>query len=523
MACRLGEALLNLVRPSRSKNKPPLTRHPREVQLAKTLGSFTVSATGSLQPMGNAALAQTLASLDLTADGSVVAGPGPLDAALALALDGITFDATGSVTSPLDAQLAQALGSVSLDAKALSEALAARDASLSRRLGGLSVSGSGTVQQRAVLSGALSSLTLAASSGSGRAHGSTALNVRTYGALGDGSHNDTAAFNNAIKAFPTSGGVLTVPAGTYLIDATNGIQLRSKVRVELDPDAILKVIPNALEAYQVFYVLSVTDVEIVGGQIWGDRDLHTYTNYKTPDSPSTHEHGNGVMVRGSQRVTVRDIFIKDCTGDAVCLGALGSSNPIYTDDVIIANCHLTHCRRQGISVGNANNVRIVGCEIDNIIGTSPQAGIDIEPDRRAIDTATNIVIEDCHIHHNHGCGIQAYRRTYSVGITGNTVEFNNVGVGLFTSFNGSVTGNLIQHNDLGGLRFVDGCDNWNAVGNIFWNNHTDSFGVKAGDGTTTNTVQVTGQSSKTSPHVTVDNGGTAPNTNITIGTNRYGG
>ena len=41
------------------------------------------------------------------------------------------------------------------------------------------------------------------------------INVKNYGALGDGSNDDTTAIANAIAAIPSTGGVLYFPPGTY--------------------------------------------------------------------------------------------------------------------------------------------------------------------------------------------------------------------------------------------------------------------------------------------------------------------
>jgi parallel beta-helix repeat protein len=47
------------------------------------------------------------------------------------------------------------------------------------------------------------------------------VNVKTYGAVGDGVTNDTAAFNSALKSLAdTGGGVCLVPRGTYLISGS---------------------------------------------------------------------------------------------------------------------------------------------------------------------------------------------------------------------------------------------------------------------------------------------------------------
>ena len=43
------------------------------------------------------------------------------------------------------------------------------------------------------------------------------VDVRDYGAVGDGVTDDSAAFNLASAAIATTGGTIVVPAGTYLL------------------------------------------------------------------------------------------------------------------------------------------------------------------------------------------------------------------------------------------------------------------------------------------------------------------
>lgn len=49
------------------------------------------------------------------------------------------------------------------------------------------------------------------------------LNVRSYGAVGNGLADDTIALQNAINATQTAGGVIFLPKGSYKITATLGV------------------------------------------------------------------------------------------------------------------------------------------------------------------------------------------------------------------------------------------------------------------------------------------------------------
>ncbi|MDQ2787221.1 MAG: hypothetical protein M3Y58_19705 [Chloroflexota bacterium] len=61
----------------------------------------------------------------------------------------------------------------------------------------------------------------------------TTLNVKQYGAAGDGTTDDTAAIQAAIDAVPASGGTVLFPPGTYIVapKKTVGIAIKSNLRL----------------------------------------------------------------------------------------------------------------------------------------------------------------------------------------------------------------------------------------------------------------------------------------------------
>jgi polygalacturonase len=62
------------------------------------------------------------------------------------------------------------------------------------------------------------------------------INVRAFGAVGDGQTLDSPAINKAIEyAAGRGGGTVYVPAGTY---ACYSIRLKSNIALALDPGAV---------------------------------------------------------------------------------------------------------------------------------------------------------------------------------------------------------------------------------------------------------------------------------------------
>jgi len=297
-----------------------------------------------------------------------------------------------------------------------------------------------------------------------RARGAAVRNVRDYGALGDGAHDDTAAFQAAINSLPSDGGTVNVPAGRYLLDAVRSIRLRSRMLLQLAPDATLVVKPNSADKAYLIYALSVNDVEIAGGQVIGDRYGHLGT---------TGEWGHAVFVRGCNRVTVRDMRLADCWGDGISIGAalVWNGEPIPSEDVVVANLVSTNNRRQGISIGRANNVVLRDSEFSNSNGTAPECGIDIEPDDPGI--ANVVSIENCRFSGNRKYGMLCYKRSQNTTIRRCTVESNgSCGIVTVGSTGVVIESNDIRLNRATGIYVQDGTNNCQIAQNSFYGNYS---------------------------------------------------
>lgn len=292
-----------------------------------------------------------------------------------------------------------------------------------------------------------------------RARGSTEINVRNRGAYGDGVRDDTTAIQNAINALPAGGGTIYLPAGTYLVDPTRRINLRSKMHLRLASGAVLKAKANSAERAYVLMVHKVSDVEISGGEIEGDRDRHLGT---------TGQWGHGIMVRGASRVTIRDILIRQCWGDGISIAA--TSDQIASVDVAISNIACINNRRQGMSLGQARGVRVYDSEFSYTSGITPGCGIDIESDFTN-PGASDTHIENCVFRHNQGNGIQVYKRSVNTRILRCTIE-NNQGYGVLTmgARNCLVRLNRINSNGLIGVGIRASSNGCNVSQNHFYNN-----------------------------------------------------
>jgi polygalacturonase len=296
--------------------------------------------------------------------------------------------------------------------------------------------------------------------------GSRTINVRNVGARGNGQHDDTRAFQAAINALPSTGGTITVPAGTYMIDALRSINLRSHVRLRLSSGAKLVAIPNSSSRSFVIKATNVNNVEITGGAIVGERSRHRGTS---------GEWGMGIQILGSRNVYLHDFKVSDCWGDGMYIGGSGHIG-VPSTDVTLNRVISTNNRRQALSFGPVNKVYVVNSTFSNTHGTKPEAGIDIEPSNRTASTARNVRIDHSTISGNAGSGVELQPHVTGVVIKSSTIK-GNKGFGIYGHgvTDSSITSNVIRANGLDGISLVSPTHDLKIANNTIMYNSTHWF------------------------------------------------
>ena len=202
------------------------------------------------------------------------------------------------------------------------------------------------------------------------------LDVRAFGAAGDGKTLDTPAVNQAIDAAAAAGGgIVRFPAGSYLCYS---IHLRSHITLFLDPGATIVAAespaagasggydppePNAWDKFQDFghshwhnsliWGEDLENISIEGqGLIWGkglsrgDRDLALAAGV-----------GNkSISLKNCRNVNLRDISILH--GGHFAILATG------VDNLTIDNLKID-TNRDAIDVDCCRNVRISNCSVNS--------------------------------------------------------------------------------------------------------------------------------------------------------------
>lgn len=281
------------------------------------------------------------------------------------------------------------------------------------------------------------------------------VSVKDTGAKGDGTTDDTTAIQKAIdQVAQADGGIVHIPAGIYMINATTdpdgsksasgdglwktmgegGLELKSNVTILLDSDATLSVIGNSSFAYNVMRLFNVKNVNILGGNIEGDRHRHKITTTWHRDNNGdpyefAGEWGSGINLAHADTVTIKGMTIKDCWGDGIMAFNIGKNDGLApSNNVTIEDNIFNHNRRQGTSLGNVTNAVVRHNLFENTVGTGPAAGLDIEPSEAAM-VVSHIKVIDNYFYHNNGSGVNVFaQKDYKVSditIENNTFEGND--------------------------------------------------------------------------------------------------
>lgn len=116
------------------------------------------------------------------------------------------------------------------------------------------------------------------------------FSVRSYGAKGDNSANDTAAFVLAVAAVNASGGTLKIPAGTYLVDAATIAITGNGVTIEGDGPNVSIIKSRTNTAGQIvldtasssMHTVTIKDLTLEGFGSGASNDGITVSGANTP-------------------------------------------------------------------------------------------------------------------------------------------------------------------------------------------------------------------------------------------------
>lgn len=197
--------------------------------------------------------------------------------------------------------------------------------------------------------------------------------------------------------------VVSIPAGTYKIDANKSIIPKNGSEIKLDPLTKLIVIPTKHGSYRVFQVKNVENVKISGGSLIGDKYTHL---------GNTGEWGMGVEIRDSQNISISNMNIDKMWGDAIYVGTNGKNS---TYNINLNNIRMNDNRRQGLTIISVNKLTGNNIHISNTRGADPASGIDIEPNNKS-NILQGINFENIYTTNNAGTGFLVSLKSYTNSI-----------------------------------------------------------------------------------------------------------
>ena len=276
--------------------------------------------------------------------------------------------------------------------------------------------------------------------------------IKSFGAKGDGTTNDTGAFLQAANFFTARGGngTLTIPAGIYIVgqqiaskgDLTKhayaavdilGFKNISNLVIQGQQGSVLRYVANlkfgsfdpvtgkvfngnnpAVPAIKYAAIIgnciSLIDcrnITIKNLQLDGNNKAMKFGGrYDDQGIQLTH---NGVFIQNCHAIVIDHINASYFGLDGIIVSNIASSEP---DNITISNAVFEFNCRQGLSWVGGNFLTVKNCQF-NHTGKSayfspPGAGVDLEAE---INSISGGIFDNCQFVDNSGCGVVTAGKT----------------------------------------------------------------------------------------------------------------
>lgn len=245
-----------------------------------------------------------------------------------------------------------------------------------------------------------------------------------YFNIDDTGNRETAKNINAAIEYANKNNIeyIKLKKGTYKVNGIGnykqkkGIVIKSNLEMDFNGSTIIHE-KNNDPTYALICIYGENNIKLSNGILIGDREEHNYAG-------STHEWGMGIEIRFGNNIEIRNFEIYDMTGDGIYItGVEDDKGRINTsENIIVENCNIHHCRRQGISIICANVVEIRNNEIHDINGALPSNGIDLESNKN-IEKIDKVKIYKNTFYNLGGkAAIEVFRGAYTVEIYENELN-----------------------------------------------------------------------------------------------------
>lgn len=277
----------------------------------------------------------------------------------------------------------------------------------------------------------------------------TSINVRAYGAVGDGVTDDTAAVQAAIDAM-SAGDALDFGEGTYLVSSAVRMSGSAQDRTGLTflgRGAVIRL-ASGVASQNVAEIVSGANYRVAGLTFHGNKGTIT------PDgSDASYRYHNGLYVGAVAGKTLSNVRIEGCrfTAAAYC-GVMLGSGPVApgailpgVDEVVVTGCQFD-ANEVGLSGGAYRKVAITGNSFadNDIYGCVADVDcVDVTISGNTFRTGTSLGATNTNIF--------AYN-VDRVTITGNACDGGKTGILISTGVRDfTVTGNTVNASAADGI------------------------------------------------------------------------
>lgn len=207
------------------------------------------------------------------------------------------------------------------------------------------------------------------------------LDVRDYGALGDGAADDAPAIRAALDDLPEGGGTVHVPPGVHLLGGSLAVGRAGTILRGVGPASVLRLAPGVrvsaiclplvygdptMSAAHVAVGVTIRDLTLDGalapGAAYGE------------NVPSWF----ALFIMNSTGLTLSGLVVRDWTVDGIAFG----NGQVVNGRPAVLRCLVSNCGRNGIHLGFASRAAIRGNRVAETPGQywGPAAGssLDVE-------------------------------------------------------------------------------------------------------------------------------------------------
>lgn len=282
------------------------------------------------------------------------------------------------------------------------------------------------------------------------------VNVRDFGALGDGVTDDSVAIQSAINTVASGGGgAVYVPAGTYIVSTSIDMFSHCSLYGDGMGSSVLRVKDNVgtdiIGVIRTFLGRSdepVVNVKLSDITLDGNRENQTIGL----------QFGFFCGVKADVRPPDEDIVCWRV--ETHSFRGYGFDPHELTNRLFLIECVSHDNVRDGFAVDGILNGVVRGC----IAYGNLRHGFNV------ITSSRNVILEGNISYENQSNGITVQNGSHDIQITGN-MAYNNVGDGIYCSGvnDNFISANQVMHNQENGIR-LRGCARTTLMANRIYDN-----------------------------------------------------